>query len=42
MKAKEREMDSWIENKVFEENENKGQKTISVCWVITEKIKRKL
>ena len=36
--AKEREMDSWIQNEVFEEVEDRGQDKVSVRWVITEKI----
>ena len=39
MQAKEREMDNWIENKVFDEVEDEGQVAISVRWVITEKVK---
>ena len=37
--AKDSEMQNWIDNKVFSEVENIGQKTISVRWVVTEKIK---
>ena len=37
-RAKEKEMQNWLENDVFEEVENKGQKAISVRWVITEKM----
>ena len=36
-KAKEEELRNWIRNKVFEEVEDNGQRTISVRWVITEK-----
>ena len=39
MSAKEREMESWIENGVYEEVENNGQAAISVRWVVTEKYK---
>ena len=35
--AKEEELRNWIRNKVFEEVEDNGQRTISVRWVITEK-----
>ena len=37
--AKERELENWQANNVYEEVENRGQPTISVRWVITEKIK---
>ena len=37
--AKEKELNSWKENEVFEEVENTGQDTISVRWVVTEKFK---
>ena len=40
MEAKRKEIDSWIENEVFEEVEWEGQKTISVRWIVTEKIKK--
>ena len=37
--AKLRELESWKQNNVFEEVENKGQDLISVKWIITEKLK---
>ena len=37
-KAKEKEIQKWRDNNVFEEVEDVGQNTISVRWVITEKI----
>lgn len=37
--AKEKEMDSWVKNDVFEEVEDRGQDRLSMRWVITEKIK---
>ena len=37
MEAKEKEIENWIDNDVFEEMEDNGQQTISVRWVITEK-----
>ena len=37
--AKQRELASWRENKVYEEVENTGQEIITVRWVVTEKIK---
>ena len=37
MEAKEKEIENWIDNNVFEEIEDNGQQTISVRWVITEK-----
>ena len=37
--AKEKEIDNWLENEVYEEVEDIGQECISVRWVITEKIK---
>ena len=37
-KAKEKELKNWISNKVFEEVEDNGQPTISVRWVITERV----
>ena len=40
MEAKKKEMASWIENEVFEEVECDGQPTISVRWIITEKMKK--
>ena len=37
--AQEKELETWIENDVFEEIEDRGQRTISVRWIITEKTK---
>ena len=37
--AKEKELQSWIENNVFETVEDMGQKAITVRWVLTEKVK---
>ena len=37
--AKNRELENWKENNVYEEVENTGQATMSVRWVVTEKIK---
>ena len=37
--AKEQEIQSWIDNDVFEIVRDSGQKCISVRWVITEKVK---
>ena len=37
--AKEKEMENWINNEVYDEVPDEGQNTISVRWVITEKIK---
>jgi hypothetical protein len=39
MQAKEREIENWKQNNVFEESVDNGQETLSVRWVITEKIK---
>ena len=39
IQAKEKEMKNWIQNDVFEAVENKGQRYISVRWVVTEKVK---
>ena len=36
--AKDREVEKWRENNVFEEVKDNGQPTISVRWVITEKV----
>ena len=38
--AKEREINNWIENDVFTEEEDNGQDCISVRWVVTEKFKQ--
>ena len=37
--AKELEINNWIENEVYEEVPDEGQDTISVRWIVTEKIK---
>ena len=37
--AKEKEIQNWIENNVFETVEDRGQKAITVRWVLTEKVK---
>ena len=37
--AKEKEIQNWKENDVFEEVEDRRQKAITVRWVITEKVK---
>ena len=37
--AKEKELQSWRENNVYEEVEDVGQKAISTRWIVTEKIK---
>ena len=39
MAAKDSEIENWQNNRVYTEVENKGQPSISVKWVITEKIK---
>ena len=39
-KAKSTEISNWRKREVFEEVEDKGQKTISTRWIITEKIGR--
>jgi hypothetical protein len=39
LEAKLKELRSWEENKVYEEEKDRGQKTISIRWIITEKIK---
>ena len=39
LEAKERELQSWIENDVYEEVEDVGQRAISTKWIVTEKIK---
>ena len=41
MEAKRKEIESWIENDVFEEVEWEGQPMISVRWIVTEKMKKK-
>ena len=37
--ARELEIYSWIDNDVFSEVDDEGQKTISVRWIVTEKCK---
>ena len=39
IEAKEKELQSWKENNVYEEVENVGQKAISTRWIVTEKIR---
>ena len=34
--AKEREIQNWIDNEVYDEVEDEGQKAVSARWVITE------
>ena len=36
--AKDKEFQNWVENNVFEMVEDRGQKCISVRWVITQKV----
>ncbi|CAL4134799.1 unnamed protein product [Meganyctiphanes norvegica] len=36
-RAKEKEIESWVDNDVFQKVRNKGQKSISVRWVVTTK-----
>ena len=38
-KAKESEIQNWIRNQVYEEVDDLGQDSMSVRWVITEKMK---
>ena len=38
LNAKEKELQSWRSEKVFDEIENNGQPTISVCWVLKQKL----
>ena len=38
-KAKDHEMKNWNDNNVFEEVEDNGERTLSLRWVITEKLK---
>ena len=40
MSAKENEIENWKRNDVYEEVDDVGQKTLSVRWVVTEKIKK--
>ena len=37
--AKDKEMDNWLDNDVFEEVDDIGQERISSRWVVTEKVK---
>ncbi|CAL4058623.1 unnamed protein product, partial [Meganyctiphanes norvegica] len=37
--AKNKEIQTWIDNKVFEVVPNEGQRAISVRWIVTEKTK---
>ena len=37
--AKDKEIQSWIANNVFEEIPDEGQEAMSMRWVVTEKIK---
>lgn len=39
LEAKEKELESWRENNVYEEVEDTGQKAISTRWIVTEKLK---
>ena len=39
LQAKHAEIEQWKTNNVFEEVEDEGQKTISVRWIVTEKVK---
>ena len=39
MVAKQKEIENWKRNEVFEEVENAGQSTISARWVVTNKVK---
>ena len=39
IEAKEKELQSWMENDVYEEVDDIGQKAISTRWIVTEKIK---
>lgn len=39
VEAKEKELQSWRENNVFEEVDDVGQKAISTRWIVTEKVK---
>ena len=38
--AKEREIQNWLDNDVFEEVPDNNQKAITVRWVVTEKVKQ--
>ena len=39
IEAKEKELQSWRENDVYEEVEDVGQRIISTRWIVTEKVK---
>ena len=39
IESKIQEINNWERNSVFDEVENKGQKTINTWWAITEKVK---
>ena len=39
IEAKEKELQSWRENDVYEEVEDIGQRAISTRWIVTEKVK---
>ena len=39
LEAKEKELQSWRENNVYEEVEDNGQRAISTRWIVTEKLK---
>ena len=39
LEAKEKELQSWKENNVYEEVEDVGQRAISTRWIVTEKVK---
>ena len=38
VEAKEKELQNWRENNVYEEVEDMGQKAISTRWIVTEKV----
>ena len=40
LEAKLKELESWKENKVYKEVEDKGQKTLSIRWIISQKRKK--
>ena len=39
LEAKQAELNSWIKHNVYEEVEDRGQKVVSVRWVISQKFK---
>ena len=39
LEAKMKELESWKENEVYREEKENGQKTISIRWIVTEKMK---